>query len=136
MGGTNLHKAFEGASKDVSVNLVAVGQVLGMDASVLLHKYVFPHPDAAVGYVVHGKVDGLAWQWRIVVEKLMKLSVTWLFVFDGTCQGKQSTTEKRESSAAKAKLKVDQLVHEGASPSAIEEAVSCCITSHPVILPD
>ena len=113
MGGSGLLKAFGGAAKLLSLNIVGANKVLAVDVSILLHKWVFTAGDAALtlGLVLQDNVSPLADVFGEVMEWLMQSTPTLLVVFDGSCPGKAPVNSARAASAQKARkclLKLQQ----------------------------
>ena len=102
--------------------------MIGVDAGTVPRKYVYICRDAAADFVRDTRT-GLVAQFRRVVEHLLRATVTWLWVFDSPCPGKEDTTLSRDKSAGSACV-------DAVKASAAKEAfaVKAVRTTYPLLL--
>jgi 5'-3' exonuclease len=110
MGGSQLHKAFEGASHRVSLNVFGSNKVLAVDVSILVHKWVFSNNEAAYRFVRFDEMDQLVSLFREVVNWLLTANTTYIMVFDGVCPGKADLNRNRAAAARVARKRMMELL--------------------------
>ena len=78
-----------------SVLALCGGRTVGVDASILLYRYLLRAPGAAAA-LLNGDPSLAVAAFKEVLNWMHKLPISWIFVFDGSCEGKAELSRRRE----------------------------------------
>ena len=95
MGGSEVLSLLLVLSVRESVLALCGGRTVGVDASILLYQYLLRAPGAAAA-LINGDPSLAVAAFKEVLNWMHKLPISWIFVFDGSCEGKAELSLRRE----------------------------------------
>ena len=95
MAGSELLSLLLVLSVSESVLALCGGRTVGVDASILLYRYLLRAPGAAAA-LLNGDPSLAVAAFKEVLNWMHKLPISWIFVFDGSCEGKAELSRRRE----------------------------------------
>ena len=95
MAGSDLLSLLLVLSVSESVLALCGGRTVGVDASILLYRYLLRAPGAAAA-LLNGDPSLAVAAFKEVLNWMHKLPISWIFVFDGSCEGKAELSRRRE----------------------------------------
>ena len=139
MAGSELLSPLLVLSVSESVLALCGGRTVGVDASILLYRYLLRAPGAAAA-LINGDPSLAVAAFKEVLNWMHKLPISWIFVFDGSCEGKAELSRRRQLKRKEAytKFMVDEHDEHAAAKAAmrtLDGASSTPLWSGSLLLP-